>query len=261
MISVTLPSLRPAALARTLENIERTRTSDVEVVVVSPFDPGPRAVWVAEGEPRGIAAAHAAGFVAVTGEFVVPFADDHEFLPGWDAVAVANFTAREYNDRENSNLFSLGLRGAHSGHVGTEFGIYYPYFPMMRRSAVAAVGGWLDGAFVAGFADSDLALRVWSTGGRCEWSVQGLLRPLPDDARKRDADDGARRPAANYTQGDLDLFISRWAPVYGSGWPVARLSDFCIDLDPAHNTPLVEDNSIFCNYPAFASAANRMVGS
>lgn len=254
-ISVTLPSIYPEALAAALDNISSRSRGQIEVIVVGPFDPSVAGVkWIHEARVSGCAAAHWLGATAATGDFLVPFADDHEFVDGWDEIAVENFQRRE---KQDGRRFCLGLRGAHSGHVGTEFGIYYPYFPMMRRHDVEAVGGWITPGYRAGFGDSDLAMRVWSCGGRCEWSDIGLIYPSRADRRKlTDATD--RRPAANYTDADMALFLSRWAPIYGAGWDTSRIDGFNIDVRPEENTDLASGNTFFFNSPDFAERVRRM---
>jgi hypothetical protein len=256
VISITLPSLYPQALVRTLTNIEVTTRGKYEVIVVSPFAARGHGVhWLEEHEPRGCAAAHAAAATIARGEYVFPFADDHEFVEGWDETALTEFAARAGGQAP----FALGLRGAHSGHVGTNWGIYYPYFPLMRRVDVDRIG-WIGRTYRAGFGDSDLAMRVWSAGGRCEWSSAGLLRPTPADKRKEEDRLEARRPAAAYTEDDLDLFKFSWLPHYGAGWPVGGIDSFNVDLRPEENEVLIDPagNTFYCNAPGFMDCVVRM---
>lgn len=249
-ISITLPSIYPDALHQTIDIIRKMSKVDNEILVVSPFDPSPcdpwhSGVWIVESEPRGIAFAHARAAAFATGDFIIPFADDHRFVEGWDEIAISNFMRQE-----RDQAFALGLRCSHSGHVGTEFGIYYPYFPMMRLEAMRKVGGWITGDYQRGFGDSDLAMRVWAAGGRCEWSDIGLLWPSPDDKRKP--------PGPAYTEADMALFLSRWAPRYGGGWDTSRIELFNIDLDPGQNQDLVDGNTVFYNDPSFLQRVTRM---
>jgi hypothetical protein len=295
VISITLPSIHLVALCRTLDNIQATTRGPCQVIVCMPNTiqrsetwGNLGVTWVCDDERRGCAYAHHIAAQHATGEFIVPFADDHEFIDGWDEVAVDEFCAGEI--RWLSSLghrwesqpppFCLGLRGVHSGHVGTNFGVYYPYWPMMRVGDVRRVG-WISPDYERGFGDSDLAMRVWQAGGRCEWSEAGLLRPTPDDARKV-AEDAAsatvdaltpwldvenretlrewacRRPAAAYTDRDVFTFVARWAPVYGRGWPTRAIDDFNIDLRPEENSGLVRDRTIFENDSSFAQRVVRM---
>ncbi len=256
MISITLPSLHPEALAAALANLAATTRGPYEVLVVSPFEPWgvPSNTvfrWFREENPAGCAAAHAVAARHAQGDLVFAFADDHEMVDGWDLQALVEFDNRCPYDR---TPFCLGLRGAHSGHVGTNWGVYYPYFPIMARAPARRLG-WIGNDYHLGFGDSDLAMRVWASGGRCEWTDAGLIRPTPSDKRKGDED------AALYAQADLDLFVGRWWPRFGapSMWPTPRtLRDFNLDLRPEDNLDLVEGNTIYRNYPGFLQAATRM---
>jgi len=261
LISVSLPSLDPSA-----ESIMRILKHSfgpdaVQVIVVGPKEPpildhtslwGVR--WVEETEPRGIAAAHRVALDYAEGQFIVAFADDHAFMPSWDLQAAEAFWVQE--TRCVARPFCLGLRGAHSAHVGTEFGIYYPYFPMMRTVAAREIG-WFSADYRSGFSDSDLAMRVWAAGGRCEWTDQGLLYPLPADKAKVVAP--GHRPEANYTDQDMALFLARWAGRYGAGWDTSRIDGFNVDLRPEQNPQLVQHNSIhFNDAPGFFGRLQRM---
>src|SRR5689334_2533687 len=132
-ISLTLPSVFPDDLNRTLDMIyATTRTLDYEIVVVSPFEVAkPRVTWVREDEPRGNVPAQAAAFEHATGDFVVALSDDVVLADNWDGISVANFQERERGQK----LFCLGLHVA-TRVIGTVFGIYYPFFPLARRTAL-----------------------------------------------------------------------------------------------------------------------------
>lgn len=254
MILITLPSLYPDACAAALANIRDATRSPHEVIVVSPFEPPAigNVVWLPERVPLGCAAAHhRAAFHRRMGDHLVSFADDHEFLDGWDEVALRNFNARCGDHAP----FALGLRGAHSGHCGSNFGILYAYFPMMRRADVDQVG-WIGRDFRTGFGDSDLSMRVWDAGGRVEWSEVGLLRPTPDDKRKETPSD--HRQFAAYTKADLSQFLDRWVPKYGGGWG-RRIDEFNVDFRPEDNQHLIVDNSLYQNIPNFMDQIIKMV--
>lgn len=252
MISITLPSIYPEACVQALRNIEQTTRGPYEVIVVSTLEVrGPNVVWIEEAERRGCAYAHHEASRYAIGDYLVPFADDHAFVDGWDEIAIKEFENRR------SAPFALGLRGAHSGHVGTNFGIYYSYFPMMRREDVARVG-WISPDYRLGFGDSDLAMRVWDAGGRCEFSSQGLICPTVDDHRK--GDDGARAEGAGWAATDRELFLVRWAGKYGRGWPLDGI-EWNIDLRPEDNAYVIDRNSIYYNDPSFLDEVVRMDGS
>src|ERR1700688_2592159 len=97
MISITLPSLYPDALTRTLHNIQDTTKQEHEIIVVSPFEPpliGP-AIWIKEVRPAGCNAAHMAALEKVTGEFITGWVDDHVYVDDWSDIIVEDFLERE----------------------------------------------------------------------------------------------------------------------------------------------------------------------
>jgi hypothetical protein len=257
LISITLPSLYPEACAAALRNIRSTTRGSYEVIVVSPFAPEDailsNILWLreAQGQQQGCAFAHEDASRYARGEYIVPFADDHAFVDGWDEKVIAEYKARSCS---TPNTFVLGLRGTHSAHIGTNFGIYYPYFPFMSCADMREVG-FIGGAYRRGFGDSDLAMRVWDSGGRCEFTEGFYLYPTAADKRK-EGEGG--RPGGPYTEGDLKLFVERWAPKYGEGFDTSRIDGFNVDIRPYENPQFVVDNSIYYHHPKFMNLVHRM---
>ena len=246
LISITLPSLYPDSAQRTVRNITHATRNSVEILVVSPFRvTGPNVVWIEENERRGCSAAHELAARHATGTFITPFADDHLYVYGWDVHALRNYEQRA----KDWPIFSLGLRHVRLMHVGTNFGIYYPYFPLMTREHVERVGGWLSGDYFKGLSDSDLGMRVWASGGRCEYSERGLLLVHEDDRRK--AGDGAAVTAA-----DLALFLKKWDSRYGAGWHAKSLREFNHDFVPEDHPAVAKSGefTIFYNDPSFMAS-------
>lgn len=226
-ISITLPSIYPTALARTLRNIRDATRCEHEIIVVSPFNPPdarwPRSMikWIKDpNNNTGPNAAHELAFKEATGEFVVAMCDDHLFVDGHDVIALKDFAEKEAAHPNKALLF--GLRQVYPEQVGTVFGLYYPYFPMMRTKTARALG-WFTADYRRGFADCDLAMRVWDAGGICEWSKVGLISVHDDDRRKGDIEACA--------PGDMETFLARWAPRYGVGWKTDTLRDFNRDYE------------------------------
>ena len=219
MISITLPSIYPDALKRTLENLRDTTIGEYEVIIVSPFDP-PRIVgkngwikWIEEPMQEGCNPAHAAAFPHVRGEFITAWVDDHLYVPGWDKIIINDF-----NERANVSPFLMGMR--QGPFVGLTFGMYYAYFPFMRTADASRIG-WFSFDYERDFADVDLAMRVWNRGGVCEWSKEIMLHAHIDDNRK-----GGRQVNIS----DMGKFISRWKPLYGKDYNTATLRDFNNDI-------------------------------
>lgn len=219
-LSITLPSIDRAALSRTLTNIEATTRCDYEVVVVSPDQPvgeiiGCHVYWVPDHSMMGANAGHALALPYASGELILPFVDDHLFIDGWDVLAI-----EEFERNEGVHPFALGLRAG--THVGTVFGIYYPYFPLMRLNG-AKYSGWFDPLYRKGFADADLGLKVWSQGGKAIWSKFQSIIWHPDDERKG--------TDPHTTEDDMALFLKRWDVKYGRGCITPRaLRDFNRDV-------------------------------
>jgi hypothetical protein len=224
MISITLPSIHPGRLARTIKNIEETTRGSWEAIVVSPFQPldHPNVKWAHEppAESRGANSAHTVAANAAIGDYLVAWVDDHLFVDRWDESAL-----EEFRCLRNSRIFALGLRNAK--HIGTVFGKYYPYFPMMERAQVSEVGGWLSGDYRVGFADCDLAMRVYKAGGKCRPMGREIVIAHKDDDRKlREIALGDGRSTVT----DTSLFVMRWGSIYGMGWDTSYLRGFNIDV-------------------------------
>ncbi len=223
MISITLPSIHPEALGRTLANLRQTTLGQYEVIVVSPFAPpeGYGAVWIPESNPQGPNVAHGLAFDYASGEYVLGWVDDHLLTFGWDKHAVHLLKTAE----GIMSLAMLGLRHSAEGHVGTVFGHYYPYFPFARRSALRDIG-WLGvGKYQRGFADCDLGLRIWDAGGFCTWGHRCVQRCADDVKVLVDGE-------AGYEPNDLRTFLQRWLSTYGKGWSTNLIRDFNVDVVP-----------------------------
>lgn len=238
MISITLPSVHPEALERTLQNLRTVTEGEYEVIVVSPFEPptGYDVIWFPEDEPRGPNIAHGLAIGLARGEYVLGWVDDHLLLGGWDTAAIELLQAAEAIGKPAL----LGLRHYHDDHVGTIFGHYYPYFPFARREDLKAVG-WLGvGGYQRGFADCDLGLRVWGVGGYCAWGARSVVRCADDVKRLPDHE-------AGYEPEDLEKFLRRWRFRYGK-WPTAVVRDFNIDVVP-EQLPALKDGTIRFDTP------------
>lgn len=248
-ISITLPSIYPESLERCLNNIKDNTYYKYEVIVVSPFALKLKnVIWIEETERRGCAFAHHVAAERSTGKFLTAFADDFTYRKNWDKFAVDDLLSRERHWPDN---YVLGLRFEHQQHIGTNFGIYYPYFPFMRRSNLASCG-WIGREYRYGFGDSDFGMRVWDAGGRCEFSREGLISPTPDDDRKGSA--------IQYSQEDIKLFVNRWSSKYGNLWNTEDIRQFNSDISLNQYPTVMDQRTIFYNkpdlYQALASGSN-----
>jgi GT2 family glycosyltransferase len=229
MISITLPTRRLIALVRTLDNLLATTRNPLQVVIASTFSEleeisryreRMNLVYLIDRNRLGPNAAHAMAFEYVTGDYVLAWVDDHLMVDGWDCEVLKHFDHR--------SPLLVGVRHKSVQHVGTCFGKYYGYFPMMRRMDVEKVGGWISPDYRKGFGDVDLAMRVWHAGGHCEPSiVQAAIQHEDDMIKLGDLLEGE----AQSTPEDMQLFLSRWGEVFGKGWDTSHLRGFNLDVD------------------------------
>ncbi|WP_267423471.1 glycosyltransferase family A protein [Methylobacterium sp. GC_Met_2] len=240
-ISITLPSIYQDDLRRLLANIRDTTINPVEVIVVTPniepFDfemkPNQTIIWVQEKAKRGCAAAHATAAQIATGDFITPTADDCDYLEGWDEHALDTYHKRAPH---TSGMFCLGL---HHGYVGTAFGIYFPAFSFMKTTD-ARNFGYFDSRYKKDFTDPDFGLRLWSVGGRCEFTSKKIVEITALDARKA---------GENCLPEDLDLFVNSWGEKYGLRMEKSHMRSIIVDFDPTVHPEFVSDNTVFCNDP------------
>lgn len=241
--SLTLPSLFPAALPDCLRNIfAATRDVEYEILIVSPFEVSGRNIrWIREETPAGNCRAHRMAFDCAAGDVVVALSDDVRLCSGWDRVC-----ARHLMERQRDRPLLVGLHQTNR-MVGTVFGVYYPFFPAGLRDAILSVGGYFSDDYKAHFGDPDLALRVWSAGGRCEFTTEPVIARIERDA-------GAtpdRTHKETSLSRDLSVFAAKWGPKFGAGWKTEALRDFNFDINPAMQLMLCRENSIYFNHPEF----------
>jgi hypothetical protein len=186
----------------------------------------------------------------VTGDVVFPLVDDITLLPGWAQDGLTTLTRHE-----RGRSYAVGI-GQVNRIVGTVFGIYYPFFPMVRRSVAEQVGGFYNPALKHHFTDSDFAFRVWSAGGACGWTGADYIERIRLDEAGA-ADLAARRAAS--LGADMATFLDRWRPRYGQGWRADALSDFNLDIDPVFRAFLPTENTIYLNHPSFQAAHRHYV--
>ena len=211
--SISLPSLRPQMLVDTVRAIHAASAGhDYEILAVCPFGiEGTRLVHVPEAAPRGNCAAHALAWEASRGDIIVAFSDDHRPEPGWlDPLAAAVATGEA-----EAFPFAGGLGRSGVPWFGTVYGLYYPYFPVMSRRSVEAIGGWFSPAYVAHFGDPDIGMRVWRAGGRCALIAAARIVPQPVSAEQ----DAAVPFKSKSFPADMTTFLKTYHRDHGAGFP------------------------------------------
>lgn len=210
LISMVMPTLRPSLAEQTIRRIQAsTGPVDFEIVIVSP-EPysGDRIVHVPEREANGPIAAHRLGYAASRGDIIMCVTDDLLPEPDWLVRLEGTIAAQE----ARTFPFAGGISRPKEPFFGTVYGLYYPYFPVMSRRSVEAIGGWFSDAFYRGWADPDLAMRVWHAGGRCALLPNCCAQSNPDQVR----DPEEQTPEA--VRNDFPAFYERWHSQYGAGF-------------------------------------------
>jgi len=243
-LSILLPSLYPEALSHAVANIEAaTRGVSYEIVVVSPFEVAhPKVTWAREEQGRGCCAAFETALARASGDYVALMTDDSRLTEGWAEIALADAAEGE----SRNAIYCLGLHQTNL-IVGTAFGIYYPFFPFIRRTTLAAVGGLFDLSYIAHYPDVDLGFRVWHAGGRCEHSS----RPVIERVARRGNETIDITQKASSRAGDHRTFVTRWKSIFAPDWPGEDLSNVNIDVDPFMQMSLKQGRTIFMNIPHF----------
>lgn len=243
-ISFSLPTLFPNLLQATLQTLYRNLPTngalEYEILIVSPFQvTGPYIRWIPEDKPRGNSYAHQQAYLHATGDILIALSDDFFFQEPFLEAAVAKVI-----EGEKSHFpYACGL---FSSLVGTTFGIYYPYFPVMSRRSIEAIGGYYSPEYIAHFADCDLALRVWASGGRCELCMDAHIYGLE---RTEALPESTHRSLAKAQ--DMETFIAKWKPFYGIGWKCDDLRDFNLDILPVMLPTFMKNDTIYLNNPEF----------
>ena len=203
MISITLPSLRHDYVTETIREIyNATKGVEFEIIVVSPFCvQGPRIKWIQETEPLGASGAHNAAFDAASGDIIVAMTDDVAPSPGWlDGIEqeIAEKEARHFP-------YAGGLHWCTSQLIGVAYGLYYPYFPVMSRRSIEAIGGYYSTDFYYAFCDTDIGLRIWDANGFCEPLLHRVIYRTREEVEERNSDH-----KNTGFEHDAEVFLKKW---------------------------------------------------
>ncbi len=248
-ISISLPSLYPNLLYSALERIYSTTGKfDVEIVVMSPFEmSGPDIKWVREDTPGGNCAAHALAYEHATGEVLITLTDDLLPQDGW----LETILARLAEGERRNPLFVTSLHNS-LGALGTTFGIYYPYLPVLSRHTLRAISGYFSRDYIAHFGDADIGLRTWHAGGRCEPCLEAVVTFLD---RRGSVQESPHKSSA--LKQDAATFLAKWKSIYGIDWPTGHIGDYNINVLEHVVKHVLQDGTIYLNDPLFAQIINK----
>jgi len=209
VISIILPSLRPAQLKLCLASIERyTEGIAYEVVVISPFDmePNPKVVHVKEKTgAQGIYKAVASGYEQAKGEYIIHIPDDTRTTPSW-ATNMLAFMRPHDDEIFEGNFRHFDARGERlePGYYGK---LFAPFI-CIRRDKADRIGGLMDRCYSSFFGDADLSLRVWHNGGSVETCPNAWIYHA-------DCNDEVHNISnSSYFLRDRETFTQRWHHIY-----------------------------------------------
>lgn len=228
MISITLPSLRPKAVAKRIK--EFAFEEDYEIIVVSPFYVMD-AVHIYQ-EPIGCVAAHALAYKHSKGEYITFWADDTsptsgclshmvDFVRG-KGLFIGSFRVK---DRRRRELAQWSINGK-----------LYAGFGCASRETFEKVG-YFDPAYRSYFADPDLSMKVWKAGGSVEvcpdaWVItEGISDNISAENSK-------------YFEQDRKSFVSRWGE--------SKIEPIGKNIYPAFSIPVTLLNKLLVLYSKIA---------
>jgi hypothetical protein len=216
VVATLFPELLPGAV-----DTAHAAAGDLthEVVVVSPFDPARSDVrWVPDLAPRGSIAAANLGMRESRGEFVAAISDDVRPTAGAFASAVARLAALP------GGMIGFPRVVGGQGFIGTAFGHFYPYFFLLARATLERVG-FFDEGYRKHYADPDLAMKIWTSGGRCEFLRDTAVVDVPSRGGAGEAPDKALGSRA----ADFARFFGKWSGHFDPAWGVEE-SDINLDI-------------------------------
>lgn len=203
-LSIIIPSLRRNELECCLESI-RLNTTDVdyEVIVVSPFGPWEKhrnVVWVEEKERSGVVSAVISGEKKASGMYITTLSDEARVLRGW-AKNMITFLRQQPDVRVIGNFrvvdFGEQMQFFYYGRL-------FSIFPFARKSFIDSLGGLFSSEYKAFYADPDLGVRCWESGG------QVITCPNAFIQHPYILDNINRENRLLYEEDDKKTFIRRW---------------------------------------------------
>lgn len=209
-ISILLPSLRPQAVFRSIDEFLLTNPGvDYEIVVVSPFKvEGDRVIHIVEEKRQGVIQAMNQAYKRASGEHIVVWSDDAspennclqcmlDFVKSHDAPFIAGFRLRDIKGKELEQW--------------SVYGKLYVGWLCASKKTFDAVGGLFDSRFKNYWADPDLSLRVWGKEGKVAVCQDAWIKVAQiDDKIKKDN-------LSAFFDADTEVFFNRWHDEFGKG--------------------------------------------
>lgn len=185
MISVILPSIRPANLKSTIDKFNISQLgADYEIIAITDGCDGPT-----EAICRGIAKSK--------GEYIFRINDQVELTP--DGLNRMILFSKQYNDRIIVDQKTFPVSPLK--YYGKTFSPY----PFVHRKLVEELGGYHLPEFKAFYADPDLSMRAYKT--------DIPILKCPNVAVKRNCNmtyEGHKENVSAYYKNDLNTFINKW---------------------------------------------------
>ena len=198
MISILLPSVRPALLRRAYDSIAAAAGPvRYEVIVVADFGPEywPHTLWIVNERQGPIAAVEAARRVA-RGDYLFVMNDEATLDP--DALALLY----NYAEANPGRLLTPHIQPPFPFRY---YGIPFAPFPFVHVDLVKQLGGLLDPAYKGFYADPDLGMRAHAAGVSLE-TVDGATIRFRNTAN----DEAKTSNWDKYFANDQATFRTRW---------------------------------------------------
>jgi hypothetical protein len=210
-ISILLPSLRPEALAKSIQEFADTNSNvDYEIVVVSPFEvKGTNVVWIKEETPKGSVLATNIAYSNSCGEYKMYFSDDVSPTKGCLRNMI-NFM----NTKESPFVGAFKMIRPNGGEIGP-FGAYnrlYACYGCVNGTTISKLNGLFDSSFEYSWVDIDLSLRCWLANGKVEICKDAIVIPrqIDDELYRSHRGDSFNR--------DVETFLNKWHSILGEGY-------------------------------------------
>ena len=206
-ISFTVCSLSAAPVADFVEKLEENIGNvTFQVVVVCPEPVSFRkTIHVPETQNLGNVRGHNLAFEHCEAGVII--ASNLDTVHLWDGKTLLEQMAQK---EEEVFPFCGGLNPLDNELFGTCYGLYYPYFPVMTRGSITAIGGWFNNNFIDHFGDPDVGMRTWWHKGRCELLPQHCVLSNPPSQHGK----SSRFEKNNFDQ-DFITFKQLWHDKFG----------------------------------------------